>query len=362
MRTPGRDCELRKHSNRAAIRLLPFALCLVSLAAPARACWEAPQPRTLEEMAHVAENWQRLSSRGQASDRAPRMLALSDGSLKTAYGAGLLVGWGETGQRPNFTTVTAVGLSALVAPLAFLGSEHDRKIANIYVCGASSVEDMAERAASYLDAAMLEAMARKHEGGGRLMVALPGSAARRESIWDLGAIAASRHPQALQSIRSILLAAVNLTTTIDPATVPGAYGALTERNPTFRNIGAGERFLFVRGSAPPNAAAYLIHNGVLFPDEGEAYMTARDAIASSPTLRVTHPLVVPAYDFFLAAQGTDTAVQIASPRPYLSIQPASEFDTSYIRALFLDAYRQARMGREWRRTFPDRDGSRNYGR
>jgi hypothetical protein len=273
----------------------------------------------------------------------------------------VLVGWGETGKRPNFSTVTAVGLSALVAPLAFLGTEYDSKVADIFACDADSVEDMADRAASYLDAALLETIARKHEGGGRLIVALPGSAARRESIWDLGAIAASRHPHAHRHIRNILHAAVDLTTAIDPEMVPMTGGALTERNPTFRNIGAGERFLFVREPGQPDAAAYLIHNGVLFPDEGEAYMAARNAIASSPALQAKLPLVVPAYDFFLAAQGTGTAVRIASPRPNLGIQPASEFDTTYIRALFTDAYRQARMGREWRRTFPDRDGSRNYG-
>ncbi|HEX2840272.1 MAG TPA: hypothetical protein VHO05_03255 [Hyphomicrobium sp.] len=326
---------------------------------PARACWEAPEPRTIEELAHVAENQQRRASSAQSPNSAPRLLALSDGDLRTAYGAGLLVGWSETGKRPNFTSVTAVGLSALVAPFAFLGTEHDRKIADIYTCGASSVADMAERAASYIDAPILEAIARKHESGGRLVVALPGSAARRESIWDLGAIAASRHPQANRYIRNILLAAVDLTTGIDPATVPIAAGTLTERNRTFRNVGAGERFLFVGGSSPPNPAFYLIHNGVLFPDEGEAYTTARDAVSSSPPLQTTRPLVVPAYDFFLAARGTRTSVRIASPRPKLPFLPASEFDISFIRALFSDAYRQARMGREWRRTFPDR--TRTYG-
>jgi hypothetical protein len=326
---------------------------------PAHACWETPPPRTIEELAHVAENQQRRSSSAQVPSTAPRLLALSDGNLKTAYGAGLLVGWSETGKRPDFTSVTAVGLSALIAPLAFLGSEHDRKIADIYTCGAGSLEDMAERAAASIDATVLEAIARKHESGGRLVVALPGSAARRESVWDLGAIAASRHPQASRYIRNILFAAADLTTVIDPATVPIASGTLGQRNPTFRNIGAGERFLFVRGTAPPHGAFYLIHNGVLFPDEGEAYMAARDAVTLPTVPQATLPLVVPAYDFFLIAHGTGTVVRMASPRPRLPLPPASEFDIAYVRALFSDAYRQARMGREWRRTFPDR--TRSYG-
>ncbi|WP_439541071.1 hypothetical protein [Hyphomicrobium sp.] len=348
--------------RRSPMRHLAQTLCLsisIALAAPAHACWEAPQPRTIEEMAHVAENQGKRSSQKLATRAGPGLLALSDGHLRTAYGAGVLVGWGETGKRPEFSTVTAVGLSALVAPLAFLGEEQDRKIADIFSCSAGSVQDMAERAAGYLDPATLEKIARKHEAGGRLLVSLPGSAARRESVWDLGAIAASRHPQAQPSIRSILLAAADLTTAIDPATVPNASGMLTERNPTFREIGAGERFLAVQNIQRPHAAAYLIHNGVLFPDEGETYMASRNgAVSLLPSLRET-PLVVPAYDFFAVAQDGGTAVRIASPRPHLSIQPASEFDPSFIRALFTDAYRQARMGREWRRTFPDRE--RTYG-
>ncbi len=355
-----RDSQLLARSGSVAVYCLPLALCLVAFATPARACWETPQARTIEELSHVAENQQRrASSKQRPPNASPRLLALSDGNLKTAYGAGLLVGWGETGKRPNFTTVTAVGLSALVAPFAFLGSEHDRKIADIYTCSAGSVQDMANRAAFYLDTTLIEAIARKHESGGRLVVALPGSAARRESIWDLGAIAASRHPQASRYIQNILLAAVDLTTSIDPATVPIASGTFSARNPTFRNIGAGERFLFMPGSSPPYVTVHLIHNGVLFPDEGEGYMTTRGAVASSAMLHATLPLVVPAYDFFVAAQGTKTAVRMASPRPMPLLPPTAEFDITHIRALFTDAYRQARMGREWRRTFPDR--TRNYG-
>ncbi|MGE3230181.1 MAG: hypothetical protein AB7J30_12165 [Hyphomicrobium sp.] len=333
--------------------------CLIACTAPAHACWQPPPPKTVEEIGHVAQNQQRRSSVQQEVNAQPRLLALSDAGLKSAYGAGVLVGWGETGRRPDFTSVSAVGASALVAPFAFLGTGHDGKIADIFACSASRAEDMVERAMSYFDAELLEAIALKHEAGGRLVIALPGSAARKESIWDLGAIAASRHPQARRYIANLLLAAVDLTTAIDPGTLPMAAGTLTERNRTFRNKGAGERFLFVRGAAGPHATTYLIHNGVLFPDEGTAYMEARDALGPSPALDTSVPLVVPAYDFFRAAEATDTQIRIASPRPHLTLQPASDFDMSYVRALFTDAYRQARMGREWRSTFPDH--ARTYG-
>jgi hypothetical protein len=353
----------------AVIHMRVLCLAFVAFAfAPlpasgAGACWRAPTPQTLEEIAHVVENQQRRVARSSESSLAPKpaALALSGGRLKTAYGAGLLVGWGETGKRPDFSAVTAVGVSALVAPFAFLGAEGDQKIADIYSCEAASLQDMAERAASYIDAGTLESIARRHDAGARLMVALPGSAARRETVWDIGAVAASRHPKAQLYIRNILLAAVDLTTFIDPAAVPLAAGVLVERNTSFRQIGAGEPFLSARGAPVSATAIYLIHNGVLFPDEGEAYMaTARSTAAGSASPRADKP-VVPAYDFFLGAEASRTEVHIASPRPHLNLQPASDFDMSYLRALFLDAYREGRMSREWRLTFPDRTNSRYYG-
>lgn len=330
----------------------------------ASGCWRTPEPQTLEEIAVAAANQERLKVQRSGAGPAPKpaTLALSNpsGGLKAAYGAGLLVGWGETGNRPEFSLVTAVGVSALVAPFAFLGSEGDRKIADLFACDATSLQVMAERAAGYIDAQALEKIARRHERGARLLVALPGSAARRETVWDIGAIAASRHPKAHRYIGNILLAAVDLTTFIDPVAVPVKAGALVVRNATFREIGAGEPFLSDLGAEHPYPPIYLIHNGVLFPDEGGKYMEARGKTVGGVAFRAESP-VVAAYDFFLVAETRGAEVSIASPRPRLNIhQPAADFDMAYLRTLFLDAYRQGRMSREWRRTFPDRDRAPYY--
>jgi hypothetical protein len=313
-------------------------------AAPSR-CWKAPQPQTVQEAVIAAQNQASLAARAKSTGPAA-MLALSDGRLKSAYGAGLLVGWGETGGRPDFAVVTAVGMSALLAPFAFLGSEGDGAIADIFACDASNLQEMAERAASYLDANVVEKIARRHEAGARLLVALPGSAARGETVWDLGAIAASRHPEARRQISAILRAAVDLTTFIDPETMPVSAGLAAVRNPALRRVGAGEAFLSVPSLRKPAAPTYLIHNGVLFPDESEEYASAQ---AIQPAAALTDIWLVPAYDLFTAAQRWQSPMLIASPRPYMNIQSQqSAFDLSYMRALFLDAYRQGRMRREWR--------------
>ncbi|MEE9141883.1 MAG: patatin-like phospholipase family protein, partial [Gammaproteobacteria bacterium] len=54
--------------------------------------------------------------------REHNYLALSGGGSNGAFGAGLLVGWTEHGDRPEFTIVTGISTGALIAPFAFLGS------------------------------------------------------------------------------------------------------------------------------------------------------------------------------------------------------------------------------------------------
>ena len=59
-------------------------------------------------------------------------LAISGGGANGAFGAGLLVGWTATGERPEFTMVTGVSTGALSAPFAFLGSDYDDELKAVY--------------------------------------------------------------------------------------------------------------------------------------------------------------------------------------------------------------------------------------
>jgi hypothetical protein len=57
----------------------------------------------------------------EALGRPHTYLAISGGGANGAFGAGLLVGWTEAGNRPSFTIVTGISTGALIAPFAFLG-------------------------------------------------------------------------------------------------------------------------------------------------------------------------------------------------------------------------------------------------
>jgi len=52
-------------------------------------------------------------------------LALSGGGADGAYGAGLLTGWTQSGNRPEFAVVTGASIGALIGPYAFLGPRYD---------------------------------------------------------------------------------------------------------------------------------------------------------------------------------------------------------------------------------------------
>jgi len=116
------------------------------LADSRQGCWSSPPSQTVEEALKVAGNptaEERLRVAVRRGDRD--VLLLSGGTLKAAYAAGLLVGWGETGNRPRFAVITAVGMSALVAPYAFIGPAGDQMIADIFNCAAGNLAGMAER-------------------------------------------------------------------------------------------------------------------------------------------------------------------------------------------------------------------------
>jgi hypothetical protein len=59
-------------------------------------------------------------------------LALSGGGSNGAFGAGFLSRWTKAGTRPNFKLVTGISTGALIAAFAFLGSDFDAQLKNLY--------------------------------------------------------------------------------------------------------------------------------------------------------------------------------------------------------------------------------------
>ena len=164
------------------------------------------------------------------------VLIVSGGGGFGAYGAGLLNGWTASGTRPRFKIVTGVSTGSLIAPFAFLGPDWDEELKAAYMGIAgdddvatsrgflglltndafSSSEPLQGLIASHVGPEMLAAIAEEHRSGRRLYVGTANMDAQRFTIWNMGAIAASGRPDALELFRKVLLASSSIPIIMPP--------------------------------------------------------------------------------------------------------------------------------------------------
>lgn len=326
---------------------------MIFLAEPAGAdrlisgCWAQPPPRSLVEASHVANN---LSSfdvrRAHARSKRPSALLLSDGSLKTAFAAGLLVGWSETGTRPEFDVVTAVGPGALIAVFAFLGQPGDRFIADLFACPAANWKVMAQRAAAMVDASLLSSIAERHRAGARLLVAVDGNAARRSGYWDIGWIALHRRAKARQIIASIFHSAVNLSLFPQTGSLPAEAGGVLPRNYAFRHMGSGRPILPPTGRLKNYRSIYVMHNDVVRRDDQSEFKTKarRRLVRRPPRGKLSLRTLLYLND---RARAAVLPLHVVTIKRRRWSHPVKNFDPIYMRTIFERSYRAARMGLLW---------------
>jgi hypothetical protein len=172
------------------------------------------------------------------------VLALSGGAYDGAYGAGVINGWTAAGTRPKFAVVTGVSAGALIAPLAFLGPSYDEEIEHSFTQSAAQFlgdlgsifsmvggaelrrSSLADLVGHFVDSRLLNAVAAEHAKGRRLLILTTNIDAQRGVVWDMGAIAASGHPNARQLFTDVLIAS---------ASIPGLFA------PTFIEVEANGR-------------------------------------------------------------------------------------------------------------------------
>ena len=171
---------------------------------------------------------------------AVSVLALSGGGANGAFGAGLLKGWTESGTRPVFKLVTGISTGALIAPFAFLGSGYDATLEDFYTTittkdiyrersyfailfDPSAMTDttpLQKIVAKQVDEKVLAAVAQAHQQGRRLFIGTTHMEAGKLVIWDMGAIAASGKPGALELFRKVMLASAAIPVAFPPVYIP----------------------------------------------------------------------------------------------------------------------------------------------
>ena len=139
---------------------------------------------------------------------------MSGGGADGAFGAGLLTGWTERGDRPRFTIVTGASAGSLIAPFAFLGPEYDHVLSavfnsgefegflkfqgvrGLFGTGLFEAAPLRQLIAKHVTPDIIAAVAREYRAGRRLYIVSTQLDAQRTAIWDMGAIASSPDPRA----------------------------------------------------------------------------------------------------------------------------------------------------------------------
>lgn len=160
-------------------------------------------------------------------------LALSGGGMNGAFGAGFLCGWTAQGSRPTFDFVTGISAGALLAPFAYLGTNYDAVLRDIYanlkpndlfqrkgllrILRDDSIFDTSPLRRildKHVTTNLLAAVAQEHSLGRRLWIGTANLDAKRPVIWDMGAIASSGRADARELFQQVMLAS---------SAVPGAF-------------------------------------------------------------------------------------------------------------------------------------------
>lgn len=307
------------------------------------------------------------------------VLAISGGGSNGAYGAGLLAGWADRGGRPEFSVVTGASAGALIAPFAFLGPSYDPVLKNlfsegfgeellqidglsaIFGAGVFKTEPLKRLIARYVDATMVERIGAEYRKGRRLLIVTTNLDAQRTAVWDMGAIAASGAPGALELFRDVLTAS---------ASVPGVY------SPVMIDVeGEGRRFaeMHVDGgvranllvvpeslllsSVPPSASgqhprAYIILNNKLEQEfevvEGKALAIVSRAFTTAVKANTQNTLIA-TYEF---ARRNKWDFNLASIDADYPTTTSLGFDRAYMQQLYAYGYAQGLRGSPWRKTLP----------
>jgi hypothetical protein len=313
-------------------------------------------------------------SDGQRKPRSIDVLALSGGGAEGAFGAGLLVGWTEAGNRPEFSIVSGTSSGALIAPFAFLGASHDATLRDLFTSGiaetllrvdglnaifgssAFKTEPLKLLIAHYIDEDLLHLVAAEHRRGRRLFVVTTNIDAQRTAVWNMGAIAASDYSGRLQLFRDILVASVSV-----PGLFAPAYIQVHAGNAQFQemhvdgavtsNVLAVPESVLLEKVAFTNTAKpklYIIVNGKITPDfavigDGTLSIVARSFY--STVKANTRNTLIATYDF---ARRNGWQFRLAAIQPdYAMTSTTFNFDTDYMRGLFDLGFSTGRTGQQW---------------
>jgi predicted patatin/cPLA2 family phospholipase len=335
----------------------------------------------------VKAGQRRNLTRGVSATRS--FLAISGGGDDGAFGAGLLVGWSDRGNRPEFDVVTGVSTGALSAPFAFLDRAYDPQLKAVYT--ETSASDIFEKRAPLLgaiagdaltdnaplramisrrlDEAMVRRIAEEYKKGRLLFILTTNLDQGRPVIWNIGAIASSNHPKSRELIVEVLLASTSIPVVFPPVmldvTIAGEryqemhvdggtiaqaflYPPSISLRTAAARIGISEKTL----RTERRRVAYVIRNGRLTrPEESVRLQTVAIAKEALSTM-IASSGVNDTYRMYLLARRDGVDFNLASINDDFDVPYKGPFDKDYMQTLFEYGYQKGRAGYPWQKAPP----------
>jgi hypothetical protein len=196
-----------------------------------------PSPMYAAVTAIPGDNVMRYLERKRG--HALNILSISGGGQNGAFGAGFLIGWRESGRRPEFDVVGGVSTGALLATHAFLGTPaDDLKLEEMYtqitkdniyedrglfslLSGSDSLRDTAPLHAllvKYITAETLKRVAEAYDENRLLFVGTTNIDYGQTWVWNMSLIAKAGD---LELYRKVLLASASFPIIFPPVEIDG---------------------------------------------------------------------------------------------------------------------------------------------
>ena len=341
-----------------------------------------PQSFAKMGMASVMREKAYLESQGHSGGLPPvHFLAISGGGDNGAFGAGLLVGWTAAGDRPDFKLVTGISTGALIAPFAFLGSDYDPVLKEVYTSisaediyrerglveglfgdGLSDTTPLFDLVARYANQDMLDAIATEYERGRVLLIATTDLDARRPVVWNIGAIASSGDPKALGLFHKILVASASIPGAFPPVMidveidgmpyqemhVDGGTMAQAFLYPPSLNVGEMSK----KHGLQRDRYAYIIRNARLDPEWASVERQTLSIVARAIASLIHTQGIGDLYRMYATTEKDGVDYNLAFiPSDFTAVHEA-EFDTEFMRQLFDHAFHMAENGYPWAKVPP----------
>ena len=307
-------------------------------------------------------------------------LSISGGGDNGAFTAGLLNGWSQTGNRPQFRLVTGISTGALIAPFAYLGKDYDPTLKKLYTSmkpsdiyrkrgrleglfadSMADSEPLYQLISEYVDEEFLKKVAFEYETNRRfLLIGTTNLDAKKPMIWNMGRIAALGTPEALTLFRKVMLASASIPGLFPPVMIDVEVngkkyqemhvdgGANTQAflyPPVLTEKLAEDKTIKLRDDVKRDA--YIIRNADLTPQGEEVRRRTLPIILNTITQLIHTQGVGDLYKMYLLTQKDKVGFNLAFIEDDFNFPHPEEFDNAYMQALYDYGEKKGAAGYKW---------------